>query len=305
MPRGKKLVPAGVSYRGLVSSFERTIRAENKSPHTVDAYLRAVRSFGAFLDTHHLPTAVTAIGREHVESWVTTLLAAHSASTANTRYRGLQQFFKWCLDEDEIDRSPMERMTPPRMETKVTPVPSQADLTRLLKACEGKAFDDRRDMALLRLLVDTGMRRAECATLALGSLDLDLSVVAVLGKGRKQRVCPFGSKTNAALDRYLRVRRGHPHANDTALWVGQRGGMTDSGVNQIVERRAKQAGLAGIHSHLFRHAFAHRWMAGGGQETDLMVLAGWRSRAMVARYGASAAVERAQSAYRRLHNDDL
>jgi integrase len=102
------------------------------------------------------------------------------------------------------------------------------------------------------------------------------------------------------LDRYLRVRPRHPKAGLTSLWLGQRGALTGEGIRQLIGVRARQAGLEGVFVHRFRHSFAHAWLADGGQEHDLAQVAGWSSTAMLARYGASAAAERARQAHRRL-----
>jgi integrase len=70
------------------------------------------------------------------------------------------------------------------------------------------------------------------------------------------------------------------------------------GARDVPNARAAQAGLADVHPHRFRHTFAHRWLSGGGQERDLMMLAGWRSDDMLSRYAASTAVERVHDAPR-------
>jgi integrase len=180
----------------------------------------------------------------------------------------------------------MEHIKPPRVPDKPVPVLREDELRRLLKTCEGRDFYSRRDNAMLRLLIDTGMRRGELAGLRVEDVDFDNGVVHVVGKGKRPRACPIGRKTAQALDRYLRSRGDYSAAaRGPALWLGQSGPMTADGVNQVVEVRAKAAGLEGVHPHMFRHTFAHQWLSDGGQEGDLMRLAGWRSRTMLGRYG--------------------
>jgi integrase len=132
------------------------------------------------------------------------------------------------------------------------------------------------------LLLETGARRDELMSRTLGDLDQDLDVLLVLGEGRRERALPYGHKTALALDRYLRVRERHKDAHLPWLWLGLRGRLTAWGLVRMLERRGREAGLPGLHPHQFRHTFAHQWLAEGGAEVDLMRLAGWRSRAMVA-----------------------
>ncbi|QIS18866.1 tyrosine-type recombinase/integrase [Nocardia terpenica] len=126
------------------------------------------------------------------------------------------------------------------------------------------------------------------------------------GKGAPASYRPFGDKTRTALRRYLRIRARHPKAinDEPALKLGKFGPMTDHGIGQLIERRCQAAGIDHIHPHQFRHFFAHDWLDNGGQEQDLMMLAGWRSRQMLAKYGKSVADERAKAAHRRARLGD-
>jgi site-specific recombinase XerD len=303
----------------LARSFERHMRAENRSERTIATYLFGLRQAETFLRERpdrgrcadereraaFRPTTLEAATRADLEAFMADVLARGRApSTAATYYKVLRVLYVWLVEEQEIQTDPMARMKPPTVPAKPVPIVPADGLKRLFAACAGAGFEARRDTALVMLLLDTGARRAEMVGLKLTDVDLDLDVLLVLGKGRRERTLPFGRKAGEALDRYLRARARHKDAELPWLWLGLKGRLTEWGLVQMLRRRGAQAGLPGLHPHQLRHTFAHEWLVQGGGETDLMQIAGWKSRTMLQRYGASAADARAREAHRRLSPAD-
>lgn len=221
----------------------------------------------------------------------------------------LRRYAAWLADEGEIDSNPLLGAKPPALDKKVTRALSDDELKRLIAACKGKEFLDRRDEAAVRFLAETGVRAGELLGMELPD-DLNVAQgVAIVrrGKGGKGRVVPFGPQTAAAMDRYLRARKAHRLATDTGpVWLGGGGqGFGYTALDKALKKRAEVAGIEKFHLHLMRSTAATRWLRAGGSEQGLMSVAGWSTRSMLDRYTSASAAERAASEARGLNLGDL
>jgi site-specific recombinase XerD len=225
---------------------------------------------------------------DNVRGWLVSLKGNVSPSTEYRNYSGCRQFFAWCVREGELDVSPMVNVRPPKVPEPRTVMLTADQMRALLAECSGRDFVSRRDTAIVMVLADTGMRRAELSALRTDDVDLRTRVAYVVGKGRRPRTVPFGARTAQALDRYLRARRLDPLAELPAMWLAEkgRGVLTPDGIRQMLERRGRDIGVR-VHAHMFRHGFADAWLRAGGSPNDLQELAGWRSPQMVNRYVAA------------------
>jgi len=298
-------------FDSLTVFWELTPRADGYAANTVKAYQNAVRSLAGWLAEHHPDVGPVELNRDHVRGWLVHLRETRSSSTARGWFAGVRHFTRWLQAEGEADRDATAGIRTPAPGDPATPVLSDEDLRRLLAVCAGPDFTARRDTAIIMLFLDGGLRLSELADLQVTDVDLRDRIVYVVGKasrrsGPRHRAVPLGIKAARGLDRYLRERRRHPYTDTPRLWLGSgsRPVLSAYGIDAMLERRGAAAGITGLHPHTFRHTWAHAFRAAGGNEGDLMVLGGWRSRAMLDRYGKTAAADRAADAYRRLSLGD-
>jgi site-specific recombinase XerD len=205
----------------IIRSFERHLRALNRSERTIATYLIGLRQADAFLRAHG--TTLEAATRADLEAFMAELLGRRAPSTAAT-YKVLKLLYAWLVEEEELAADPMARLRPPIVPDKPVPIVPADALKRLFAVCGGSSFEARRDTALLMLLLDTGARRAEMTGLTLDDLDLELDVLVVLGKGRRERTLPFGRRAGEALDRYLRLARATSTRSCRGCGWGRRAG---------------------------------------------------------------------------------
>lgn len=297
--------------RQLSTSWQLALRAERKSPQTLKSYAEGVRQYLLWCEVNE----ADALTRGALNLWVAELLeAGAAASTARSRQLAVRRFSTWLADEGEIPADPFLGVKSPKLDEKVVEPLSDAELKALLKACippkgatPAEALRHRRDEAMIRLMMETGMRAGEVVGLQIADVDLVEGILIVRrGKGGKGRSAPFGPEAATAVDRYMRLRRSHRLAERPDLWLGDRGkGFSYDALHKTLAMRAAEAGIVGFHPHKLRHTAAHRWLAKGGSESGLMAVAGWARPDMLMRYTKAQAAARAAEEARGLNLGDL
>jgi site-specific recombinase XerD len=298
-----------VPLAALLDSWERHLLAARKSRYTVRSYCDSMRA----LIRHAGDRATTAITPDDLRGFFAAELDRIAPASVAIHFRNLRVFFGWLAREEPslLPVSPMAGLDPPRAPRPHKPPFTPEELTAFLKATSGAKFEDRRDHAIVRVLIDTGMRISGLAGLRhipedpeRTDVNLTRRTLVITLKGGDRVQVPIGRKAVAAIDRYARARLRHPYAAEDWLWLAPRGQFTAWGIRQMLQRRGGQAGVTGVYPHRFRHTFADQWLEGGGDAYDLMKIAGWRSLAMISVYADDRAGERARQAHARLSPGD-
>lgn len=291
--------------RSFLDSWIINLAAERKTEATRDLYRDGILSFFRYCERRQVAPLLS---RPLVNAWVASLLdSGMSPATARARQLAVRRYSRWLAAEGEIPADELIGLSPPKLDTKVVPELSEEELKQFIQACRGTELRDRRDEAIIRLMLETGARAGEVVALRLGDVDVRAGLALIhRGKGGRGRTVPIGPQTARAIDRYLRARRTHRLAHTDRLWVGERGREFGyDGLYVALKRRAELAGIKNFHPHVMRHTAATRWLAAGGSENGLMAVAGWKRRDMLDRYTAASSERRAADEARRLNLGDL
>ena len=282
----------------LLDRFEAHLRAERgASPHTLRAYRRDLERLqqGLLARDRDLLTAELADLRQQLA-----LMARKAPSPATTRRRraAYRTFYKWCVKTGRLADSPAERLASPRPDQSV---PRFLDVPQAQLVVEHPAQHGAlrlRNRALLELLYGAGLRVSEAA--ALDRTDVDLSQRLVLvrhGKGRKERLVPFGPPAAGAVSAWLEVAP----AGVTALFTTARHNRcTVRTLHRIVRDAGRQHGLTGVHPHMLRHSCATHLLGGGADLRAIQEQLGHATLSTTQRY-AHVSLEAMIDAYRRSH----
>lgn len=256
-----------------ITQFLAALRVErNASEHTLRAYSRELARFAAFLGPE---LRVADIDHKLIRGFLAQLhddgLAKASVARALAT---LKSWFKWLGKEGMVGKNPVAGVSAPKLPKRLPRVPTAADLNQAFETRGEHVRFPERDLLILELLYGAGIRNGELCGLRMSDVSLQRQMMRVQGKGKKERIVPFGDAAHDALKRYLPHRAMHvgkSGAQHEMLLVSRRGTpLTTRSVGRIVKRVAVAAGLpVETHPHTLRHAFGTHMLAEGA---DLRVI---------------------------------
>jgi len=261
-------------------------RERNASPHTIRAYGDDLGQFTVYLEG--------ALGRtpkpedvDHVliRGFLAELHRKGLKKISSARkLAGLRTFFRYLCREGRLEKNPARALLSPRLEKRI-PAPLDEGQVEALLDVPGDDPASVRARAILELFYATGIRCAELVGLDVGEIDLEARMVRVLGKGSKERIVLFGTRSREALRAWLKVRSTLKPKSD-AVFLNLRGGrLTDRSVRALLGRRVKQVALAQKCSpHTLRHSFATHLLARGADLRAIQELLGHASLSTTQRY---------------------
>ncbi len=272
--------------REAARSFLRHLEGErNASPHTVRAYASDLDQFLDHLkDELQREPSVEDADHLTIRAFLAKLhRGGVKKVSAARKLAALRTFFGWLCREGRLAKNPARLLTAPRVERRIPEHLEQDEAAALIEVA-GDDAPARRARALLELLYATGIRCAELVGLDVDDLDLDARAVRVLGKGRKERIVPFGQPALEALRAWLEARA--TLARGPAVFVNLRGGrLSDRSVRTILAKAVTAAAVQRrVSPHTLRHSFATHLLERGADLRAIQELLGHASLSTTQRY---------------------
>lgn len=245
-------------FQAELDSFYQYLQTEKRySEHTLSNYQRDIRGFIAFCTRADIQQW-NHIDSQHVRSYMAQVhRQGLSGRSIQRLLSALRSLFKFLLRRHKIDSNPAVGVSAPKSPRKLPEVLNPDDLDHLLNIEQQDPLAIR-DRAMMELLYACGLRLAELRGLESSHIDWQQQTLRVTGKGRKQRIVPFGSKARTALEHWLQQRAQLAASDEKALFVSRRGQRISAAAVQ--QRMKKWAGIKGmdqrLYPHLMRHSFA-------------------------------------------------
>jgi integrase/recombinase XerC len=288
-----------VDKRGFIHQFIHYLSVEkNASPHTCRCYQRDLEGFEDFLKSSGMYLSLTGeveiekVDRIAIRKYLSFLHRKNKKSSIARKISTLRSFFKYLVREQVIPSNPAKSVSTPKVEKTLPTTLTVDEAFRLMESpksisgrpSEGSKEKGLRDRAILELLYSSGLRVSELVGLNSNQLDLDLGIVRVMGKGRKERIVPVGMKAIEATKSYLEERG--MVKGDGPIFVNSLGGrLTARSVGRLVKKYTRHSGIfRKVSPHSLRHTFATHLLDAGADIREIQEMLGHSSLSTTQRY---------------------
>jgi len=293
----------------LLTAFKAHLAAKAASSHTIAAYARDLSEFSRYLAKQDL-TLLTAT-HAAIRGFLGILSVDRQASTRARKLASIKSFYRYLVRERKLDSNPAKLVKSPKLPRNLPRFLPVDEAFALVEEPSKPTAFEARDRAILEVLYGGGLRVSELCGLSVDDFDRDGRVLRVMGKGKKQRLCPINLRAVAALEAYLARRpellnkTPHPQAQE-ALFLNHRGGrLTRRSVARHLDRYVRRCGLVRkVSPHTLRHSFATHLLGAGADVRSIQELLGHASLSTTQRY-THVSWEQLQRVYDRAHPQAL
>jgi integrase/recombinase XerC len=275
--------------RKNIDEFLEYLRYErNASPHTIDAYRRDLLQLATYLDSRkiRLPRADNLVLR----GWLAELHDRHLSKTSVARkLAAVRSFFQFCLKRRILDDNPAKIVSRPKLDSPVPSFLSESEIGQFLDLPDSEDRLGPRDRAIFEMFYATGIRVSELVGLDLADVGRDERLIRVRGKGRKERIVPFGRTAGECLTAYLKTRPGfimNGNFDEPAVFLNYRGERISArSVERLVSKYIRRTSVRRkISPHSLRHSFATHLLGRGADLRVIQELLGHSSLATTQKY---------------------
>jgi integrase/recombinase XerC len=280
---------------------------KRSSKHTITSYTNDLQNFAAFLASEFEETEVGFVKATHVRSWLATLKQEENFSpkTINRKLSSVRSFYKYLLKQNVVKLNPATAVIAPKIPKRLPQFVEEKDTQLLFEHSEfTEGFKGQTDYLILKILYETGIRKAELIGLEETKVDFYNNVLKVLGKGNKERIIPISSSLQNSIKAYIDEKRklfGAEEARKTVL-VSEKGkALNPRYVYTVVNKYLSQVTTISKKSpHIMRHTFATQLMNQGADLNAVKELLGHSSLAATQVYTHNN-IEKLKAVYKKAH----